>query len=78
MFRIASYLFGKPAENAASAIANTFGRKGVQGTCGIIHVKTEDWTSKDGITRRTEKTQAWGNHRRRAPRSLTTQRPAQL
>ena len=47
-------------EDVARGIADTFTRRGIQGSSGIIHVKTENWSSKDGVTKRTEKTQAWG------------------
>ena len=33
---------------------------GTHGTSGFVNVKTESWTSKDGVARRSEKSQSWG------------------
>ena len=54
------YVLSWQPEEAAKALANTFSNKAGSGTSGIINVKTESWSSKDGITRRNEKSQAWG------------------
>ncbi|KAK2160889.1 hypothetical protein LSH36_125g01008 [Paralvinella palmiformis] len=51
----------KTKDEIAKNLVDTFQSKGVASTSGIIHVKTEAWSSKDGITKRREKTQAWGN-----------------
>ena len=47
-------------EEAAKSLANTFSKKASYGTSGVINVRTESWNSKDGVTKRTEKSQAWG------------------
>ena len=33
---------------------------GTHGTAGFVNVKTESWSSKDGIGRRSEKSKSWG------------------
>jgi len=48
------------AEDTAKRLADTFTKKGLDGTSGVIKVKTESWSSKDGVTNRSEKTKTWG------------------
>eukprot|EP00918_Siedleckia_nematoides_P012733 GHVU01027829.1.p1 GENE.GHVU01027829.1~~GHVU01027829.1.p1 ORF type:complete len:306 (-),score=44.91 GHVU01027829.1:2559-3476(-) len=56
-----SYQINKgPAEETANRLAQTFSNHAYPETSGVISVKTEAWSSRDGMTKRGEKQQTWG------------------
>ena len=48
------------SEETAKNLAKTMSTAGTHGTAGFVNVKTESWSSKDGIGRRSEKSKSWG------------------
>ncbi|KAK3084547.1 hypothetical protein FSP39_015151 [Pinctada imbricata] len=53
--------YGKSTtEQAANFLTNQLIGAVSPGTAGKITVKTESWSSKDGVTNRSEKTESWG------------------
>ncbi len=48
------------SDDTANRLSQVMSTAGTHGTSGSVHVKTESWRSKDGVERRTEKTQSWG------------------
>lgn len=48
------------SEETAKKLAKTMSTAGTHGTAGFVNVKTESWSSKDGIGRRSEKSKSWG------------------
>ncbi|CAH1801844.1 unnamed protein product [Owenia fusiformis] len=55
-----AYAIKKSAEETAKNLANDFGKSSSPGTTGQVSVKTQSWSSRDGVMKTEEKSKSWG------------------